>query len=236
MQVNETGILSLACTQALEPYRRVKCDATYGLGYAGATDKELGTLQRRHIVSGLGSDEVAAVVARNVKGSVLMVAAGAFDAFATVYGAADGKVDDTPNGNPIGVALEAATANNDQVEVMRFEAAGATDIVEAHTAGDTLTAAESGSVHTNTGAGATITLVLPPATVGLKFAFGVGAAQQLRLDPNGTETISLPSTGVPGAAGKYLVADAIGETVSLECCVAGNWNVMGYTGTWTAEA
>lgn len=108
-------------------------------------------------------------------------------------------------------------------------------VVEAHTAGDTLLSTESGSVHTNTGAAGTITLVLPAATVGQEFVFFVGAVQQLRLDPNGSETISLPSTGVAGGAGKYLVADAIGESVQLICCVAGSWAVLGYTGTWTAE-
>lgn len=107
--------------------------------------------------------------------------------------------------------------------------------VEAHTADDTLTGAESGSCHTNTGAGGTVVLTLPAAVVGLEFYFGVGAAQELRLDPDGTETISLPSTGVAGAAGKYLVADAVGETVHLMCVIAGTWAVMGYTGTWTAE-
>lgn len=107
--------------------------------------------------------------------------------------------------------------------------------VEAHTAGDTLTAAESGTVHTSTGAGGAITLVLPPAVVGLEFFFYVGAAQELRIDPDGTETISLPSTGVAGAAGKYLVADAIGETVHLFCPKAGTWAALGFTGTWTAE-
>ena len=108
--------------------------------------------------------------------------------------------------------------------------------VEAHTANDTLTAAETGTWHTNTGASGTITFVLPVATVGLRFGFALGAAQQLRIDPNGTETISLPSTGVPGAAGKYLVADAVGENVELGCLIAGNWSVLGYTGTFTAEA
>jgi hypothetical protein len=108
--------------------------------------------------------------------------------------------------------------------------------VEAHTAGDTLLSSESGSTHTNAGAAGTITIVLPAATPGLHFIFAVKAAQQLRIDPDGTETISLPSTGVPGAAGKYLVADAIGEHVELRCITAGTWNVMSYTGTWTAEA
>lgn len=106
---------------------------------------------------------------------------------------------------------------------------------EAHTAGDTLTEQESGSLHSNAGASGTITLTLPPVEDGLEFTFVVRAAQQLRLDPNGTETISLPSTGVPGAAGKYLVADAIGESVRL-VGAGGNWHVLGYTGTWTAEA
>lgn len=109
-------------------------------------------------------------------------------------------------------------------------------VVEAHTTGDTLTTAESGSIHTNAGAGGAVTLALPAAAVGLEYFFGVRAAQELRIDPDGTETISLPSTGVPGAAGKYLVADAIGETVHLMCVAAGTWAVMGYTGTWTAEA
>lgn len=106
---------------------------------------------------------------------------------------------------------------------------------EAHTTSDTLTVLENGTAHTNTGAGGTITLTLPAATAGLHYYFGVGAAQELRIDPSGSETISLPSSGVPGAAGKYLVADAIGETVRLACLVAGNWAVLGYTGTWTAE-
>ena len=106
---------------------------------------------------------------------------------------------------------------------------------EAHTAGDTLVEQESGTLHSNDGASGTITLALPAVEDGLEFTFVVRAAQQLRLDPSGTETISLPSSGVPGAAGKYLVADAIGETVRL-VAADGNWHVLGYTGTWTAEA
>lgn len=106
--------------------------------------------------------------------------------------------------------------------------------VEAHTAGDTLTIEETGTVHTNTGASGAITFALPAATVGLHYMFVVGATQELRIDPNGTETISLPSTGLAQAAGAYIVADAQGESVSIFCAKAGTWAVRSYVGTWTA--
>jgi len=91
-----------------------------------------------------------------------------------------------------------------------------------------------GSVITNTGASGAVAFTLPPATVGMEILARVSVAQQLRIDPNGTETISLPSTGVVQAAGAYIVADAIGETVQIRCDVAGTWTVYGYVGTWTA--
>jgi len=104
----------------------------------------------------------------------------------------------------------------------------------AKAANYTVTANDSGAGFTNAGAGAAITFALPAATPGLHYYFRVSAAQELRIDPNGTETISLPSSGVPQAAGAYLTADAIGETVHIVCPVAGTWAVFGYTGTWTA--
>lgn len=105
-----------------------------------------------------------------------------------------------------------------------------------HASGATLSADDSGTIHTNVGASAAIVLALPAAVPGMRFMFNVRVAQELRIDPNGSETINLPSTGVPGAAGKYLTADAVGESVNLVCVVAGNWAVFGHTGTWTAEA
>lgn len=107
---------------------------------------------------------------------------------------------------------------------------------QAKTAAYTITAGENGTGFTNAGASGAVTLTLPPAVPGLNYYFRVSVAQELRIDPSGSETISLPSTGVPGAAGKYLTADAIGETVRLVCAVAGSWSVFGHTGTWTAEA
>lgn len=106
---------------------------------------------------------------------------------------------------------------------------------QAKTADCTVKTTENGMGFSNKAAGGAVVFALPVATVGLHYHFYVGAAQALRIDPNGTETISLPSSGVAGAAGKYLEADAIGETVHLMCCEAGTWACMGFTGTWTAQ-
>lgn len=136
---------------------------------------------------------------------------------------------------PIMLALAIAGWLLTQLNHASLLSGGGIPDVEHHALGDTLLAAESGSVHSNKGASGAIVLVLPVATVGLRFRFYVGAAQELRIDPNGTETISLPSNGVAGAAGKYLTANAIGETVELLCCETGTWAAFGFTGTWTAE-
>lgn len=110
--------------------------------------------------------------------------------------------------------------------------------VEHHTADATLTAAECGTLHTNKGAGGAISLTLPAASaanLGLRFRFVVLAAQQLKVEPNGTDQISLPTSGVPETAGDYVVADAIAEALELVCVDAGLWAAFGTVGTWTGQ-
>lgn len=109
--------------------------------------------------------------------------------------------------------------------------------VEVKTADYTVVAdVDNGKTFSTEGAAGTVVFALPVATVGQWYRFSVGAVQELRIDPNGTETIALPSTGAQGAAGKYLTANAIGEGVELECVKAGQWDARYYVGTWTAEA
>lgn len=111
------------------------------------------------------------------------------------------------------------------------------DTYEAHTSGDTLTAAETSTKHDNTGASGAVILVLPVAAVGLNFLFKVVAVQDLVIDPNGTDTIEVPDgSGDSGGAGKKMTADAAGETLELVCKTALHWSVASYSGTWTAEA
>lgn len=216
---------------AVAVHLRVKTPTA--IAAAGALDCDLGTLVTATATSG----DDASVRLRSAAGTTKMVASGAITRGVAVFGAAAGKITSTPNINPIGIALEAATADGNVIEVLRWDSSTVKRrTCEDHTASDTLTVGETGSVHTTVGAGGAVTFTLPAAVVGLEYYFYVGAAQELRIDPDGTETISLPSSGVPGAAGKYLTATIAGETVHLMCCVAGTWACMGYTGTWTAEA
>lgn len=106
--------------------------------------------------------------------------------------------------------------------------------VEDKTANYTVLAEDNGKVFTNDGAAGTIVFALPAGEEGMRFTFVVCAAQALRIDPNGSETIS-GTDGVPGGAGKYIGADALHESLDI-VFVDGNWAVVGSTGTWTLEA
>jgi hypothetical protein len=114
-----------------------------------------------------------------------------------------------------------------------YEAGGIRKTFESHTSNGTLTSAESGSIHSNLGAAATITLTLPTsAPVGTVFGFVVQAAQEFRIDP-GAATI-LDDSGQ--TAGKYKSADAVGECLTLVADANGDWAVVAKSGTWTEEA
>ena len=117
--------------------------------------------------------------------------------------------------------------------VMPYEAGGVKETIEAHTADDTLTTEESGSVHTNLGAVATVVLTLPAsAPQGTIFTFAVQAAQELRVEP-GAAAIRDDSGQT---AGKYKSANAIGECVTVVADSNGDWATIAKYGTWTEEA
>jgi hypothetical protein len=215
---------------AISKYLRVKLAAGV-LALAGSTDLELGNTD----ASSYSTDTALAVRLRTAEGTQIFVASEAITAGNTAYAAANGKVAATGT-IAIGVALTSSGADGDNIEVLRgANASTSFGNVVAKTANYTVTTGDTGTTFTTVGAGGAVVFSLPAAVVGLRYRFRVGAAQELRIDPNGTETIALPSTGVQGAAGKYLTADADGETVDIECTKAGQWSVFGYTGTWTAE-
>ena len=169
---------------------------------------------------------------------VLGVASGAITVDAPLYTAADGKVSATPVAGCwlVGYALTAA-ADGDAVEYISVVPSQATPPVTVSATGGAVTAAQAlrGVTVSNLGAAGAAAFTLPSAVPGMRVTAVVQVAQELRLDPDGTETIALPSTGVQGAAGKYLTANALTESVQLICLTAGTWDCISYTGTWTAE-
>lgn len=102
----------------------------------------------------------------------------------------------------------------------------------------TVLVSESGSIFCNTAAGGAFAWTLPAALPGLQYTFVCTAAQEIRIDPAGSETISLPADGVAGAAGKWLMGNAVAESVTLVCVVAGTWACLNAVppANWTAEA
>jgi len=117
--------------------------------------------------------------------------------------------------------------------VMPYWAGGLKKTIEAHTNNDTLTEAESGSIHSNLGATATVTLTLPSsASAGTVYNFAVQAAQELRIDP-GTAAIRDDSGQT---ADKYKSANAVGACLKLVADSAGDWVTIAKNGTWTEEA
>ena len=106
-------------------------------------------------------------------------------------------------------------------------------VTEAHTSGDTLTAVESGSTHTNTGAAGSITLVLPAATnIGAELTFYVGAAQNLVIDAAGTDLIRNGAS--VSSAGGTATNGTVGSIITLRCVVSGTWAATATPiGTWT---
>ena len=108
--------------------------------------------------------------------------------------------------------------------------------VQAFTASTTLTYGDSDATFTNAGATGAIVLTLPSAVPGMTYRFRVSAAYSYTVAVAGTDTMSLPSTGVPGTAGKGLVnSGTVGPTLEIQCTSTGTWSVMGFTGTWTAQ-
>jgi hypothetical protein len=113
-----------------------------------------------------------------------------------------------------------------------YGAGGIKKTIEAHTSNDALTAAESGSVHTNRGATGVATLALPAsAAAGIVFTFAVQASQPLRIDP-GSATIRDDSGQT---AGKCKSANVIGRCITLIADSNGDWVTVAKNGTWTEE-
>jgi pectate lyase-like protein len=129
-------------------------------------------------------------------------------------------------------------AGASQRDLMTTTFAGATTIPgqihvhEDHTTGDTLTSIESGSDHTNGGAGGSVALTLPGAAAGLHFKFFVMAAQTLTITAASGDVIRI--AGNASSSGGTASNNVVGSTIHLAAMDATNWlAVNAPNGTWT---
>jgi len=100
---------------ALTQYVRVKTPGA--LAVAGISDIDIGTVEQPAFAAG----DVVPVRLRTAAGTCKMVAAAAITANAVVYTAASGKISSASTGAvAIGIALTAASADGDIVEVLRY--------------------------------------------------------------------------------------------------------------------
>jgi len=112
-QYVETPCRTFIAGGAIDQFLRTKMSGGK-LAVAGAEEKGPGTIE----IPALADRDPCPVRLWNANGTRKMVAAGAFAAFAELYGAAAGRVDDAVNSLPIGLSMEASNAAGDIIEVL----------------------------------------------------------------------------------------------------------------------
>jgi len=128
--------------EALEAERRVKLSAAKTVSYADAGEAAIG-VTRDAVASGA---LVAVKLIAGGVGTFKVTAAGTFAVNATLYGAADGKVDDAVSGGAQFKALEAATADGGKVEALAMSDVEITEIPDASVTHAKLAAWKTGNV------------------------------------------------------------------------------------------
>lgn len=102
---------------------------------------------------------------------------------------------------------------------------------QSGTTNDTLTAADSGRTYvTSSGTVSAVILNLPPATVGLYFPVITGTTHSVYLNPSGTEIINYASLSAGDSI--YNSSAAKGDSITLFCAIAGQWEADIHNGTW----
>lgn len=139
-----------------------------------------------------------------------------------VFASDDATLTFDPDGNSfVGYVQDVVTANE---VVLRLDAKGPVGVAPIwhHTANFTLTGAQSGTLHTNLGAGGAITATLPQSPPkGTMYQFVCMADQELRVDPGAAGGIYIK--GAKQADDKYVSVTDIGDFVHLVADGNGDW-------------
>ena len=115
------NILTMTAGEALLVKRRVKIKSGTVTSppeviYADAGEQHIGVT----VIAEATSGDLCTIRPINMPGTYEATASEALAIGAMLYGAANGKVADTSSGSSIGVALTAATADGDVIEMMQF--------------------------------------------------------------------------------------------------------------------
>lgn len=139
-----------------------------------------------------------------------------------VYASADDTLSFAPGGNTFVGYVQDVVAANDIILRLDTTAPVGVAPIQHHTAGFTLSASHSGTVHTNLGAGGVVTVTLPanPPT-GTEYRFVCMADQELRLAPGAGNGIYIK--GAKQADNKYVSITDIADFVHLIADGNGDW-------------
>jgi hypothetical protein len=110
-QQNE-GLKCFTAGEALEMFRRVKLSGVTVV-YSDGGEAYIGVTQEK-----VASGDPVTVMLKTTGKTFIMISEESLSAGAALYGAADGKVKDTASGTSMGTALEAASGDGEEIEVL----------------------------------------------------------------------------------------------------------------------
>lgn len=218
-----TGSRSFPSNSAISQYLRVKLSSSF-LVVAGADDSELGTLEELT----LAGDSQGTVVPANAEGTVKMVASAAITIYDTVYAAASGKVSSTFSPRLIGIALEAASGNNSEIEVLRQEPVQQfgydNTVADPGDAAAIVVDRDFGVCPLVTGGAETRTLAIP-ANIGQTFS--------MCLDTDGGDCVVTVASGINQTGNNTLTFADAGDEITLKAMKEGAaliWRIISNDG------
>ena len=115
-ETDNVGIINFDAAGVIPLGTLVKLDSAGTVSVAGITEEPIGAARAPAFASG---DNIG-VAMTSKPGTVTCIAAGAFAVGVVLYGRASGEVDDDSTGTAlrVGIAIEAATASGDYVQVL----------------------------------------------------------------------------------------------------------------------
>lgn len=196
-QANDSGFVTRPAAAAVGKHLRVKINSSGQWALAGAGDDWDGTTTQ----AVFASLDPLAVRLRNVPGTDFGVLAGTCTKGNLVYGAASGKISETPNGPAVGKVFDTGV-DGDIVEVMFFDgssAGGSIGAVTVAAAGSTQSDAAAltmGTLNRCTGNDGTKGVLLQAQTAGgaPTYVYSVAATSGLKVYPPTGGTINGGST------------------------------------------